>query len=171
METPRRRWLVAVAMLLGGVAAGSVTTWLVLMTPLTFGGDARPAVEDPPASFSVTGDIAEPFQPGASAAVDAVISNPLTADLTIFEVRIEIDEVDAPAATDQLPCTPDDFEVEQLDVDEFVVAARSSVSLTEAGVPADRLPRVTMLDTATNQDGCKGASITLAYSAVGRIVE
>jgi hypothetical protein len=28
-----------------------------------------------------------------------------------------------------------------------------------------------MLDTASNQDGCKGASFTLTYSAVGRIVE
>jgi hypothetical protein len=172
MVTPRLRWLIAIAMLGAGGAIGAVLTWVILTRPFAILGDGDALVDDPPASFSISGDVAEPFFPGGSAPLDLEISNPLETDLSVSDLVVEVDAVDAPNATDDLPCTVDDFSVEQLSLrDDLIVAAGTTAALTELGVAAEDLPRVLMLDTESNQDGCKGASFALAYSAVGRIVE
>jgi hypothetical protein len=172
MVTPRFGWLIAIALLGAGVGVGAVLTWVILTRPFAILGDGDAVVDHPPASFSISGDVAEPFFPGGSASLDLEISNPLETDLSVSELVVEVDAVDAPNATDDLPCTVDDFAVEQLSLqDEVVVAAGTTAALTELGVPAEDLPRVLMLDTESNQDGCKGASLALAYSAVGRIEE
>lgn len=172
MVTPRRRWLIVIALLVVGVAVGAIVTWVILTRPFGIVGGGGAVVDHPPASFSISGDVAEPFFPGGSAPLDLVISNPLTTDLVVSELVVEVDAVDAPNATDELPCTVDDFAVEQLPSrDHLVVAAGTTAALTELGVAVEDLPSVLMLDTASNQDGCKGASFVLAYSAVGRIVE
>jgi len=172
MVTPRLRWLIAIAMLGAGGAIGAVLTWVILTRPIALLGDGDAVVDHPPASFSISGDVAEPFFPGGSAPLDLEISNPLDTDLSVSDLVVEVDAVDAPNATDDLPCTVDDFAVEQLSLrHDLIVAAGTTTALTDLGVPAEDLPRVLMLDTASNQDGCKGASFALAYSAVGRIVE
>jgi hypothetical protein len=172
MVTPRLRWWIAIAMLGAGVVVGVVLTWVILTRPFAILGDGDAVVDHPPASFSISGDVAEPFFPGGSAPLDLEISNPLDTDLVVSDLVVEVDAVDAPNATAELPCTVDDFAVEQLSLpDDLIVAAGSTAALTDLGVPAEDLPRVLMLDTESNQDGCKGASFALAYSAVGRIVE
>jgi hypothetical protein len=35
-------------------------------------------------------------------------------------------------------------------------------------VPASQWPKISMLDTTANQDGCKGASLVLTYSGSGQ---
>lgn len=172
MVTPRLRWLIAIAMLVAGVGVGAVLTWVILTRPFAIVGAGDGVADDPPTSFSISGDLAEPFHPGGSAPLDLEISNPLDTDLVVSDLIVEVDAVDAPNATSELPCTVDDFAVDQLSLpDDLIVAAGSTTALTDLGVPAEDLPQVSMLDTASNQDGCKGASFTLAYSAVGRIVE
>jgi hypothetical protein len=172
MVTPRVRWLIAIAMLVGGAAVGAVVAWVILTRPFAVVGDGDGVVDDPPASFSISGDLAEPFFPGGSAPLDLAISNPLDTDLVVSDLIVEVDAVEAPNATSELPCTVDDFAVEQLaEPEDLVVTAGSTTALTDLGVPVAELPQVLMLDTASNQDGCKGASFTLTYSAVGRIVE
>lgn len=174
MVTPRLGWLIAIPLLGAGVGVGAVLTWVILTRPFAFvgDGDGDAVVDHPPASFSISGDVAEPFFPGGSATLDLEISNPLETDLSVSELVVEIDAVDAPNATDELPCTVADFAVEQLSLhDDVIVAAGTTAALTELGVPAEDLPRVLMLDTESNQDGCKGASLALAYSAVGRVEE
>jgi hypothetical protein len=154
MVTPRLRWWIAIAMLGAGVVVGVVLTWVILTRPFAILGDGDAVVDHPPASFSISGDVAEPFFPGGSAPLDLEISNPLDTDLVVSDLVV------------------DDFAVEQLSLpDDLIVAAGSTAALTDLGVPAEDLPRVLMLDTESNQDGCKGASFALAYSAVGRIVE
>lgn len=172
MFTPRVGWLLAIAMLVGGAVIGAVLTWVILLRPLALGGGGEATVERPPASFSISGDVAEPFFPGGSAPLDLRISNPLDTDLAVSELLVEVDTVDAPNATTLLPCDVDDFAVQQLPTGAaLVVGAGTSMSLTELGVASDDLPHVLMLDSASSQDGCKGASFTLTYSAVGRVVE
>lgn len=171
MANPQARWLIAIALLVG-LAIGAVATWVALTRSFTFGGTGDGVADEPPASFSIGGDLTEPFFPGGSAPLNLRISNPLDTDLVVSEVLVEVETVDAPNASAELPCSVDDFAVEQLSVrDELLVAAGTTMSLVELGVPTERLPQVLMLDTSNNQDGCKGASFSLAYSAVGRIVE
>ncbi|WP_309710170.1 hypothetical protein [Pseudolysinimonas sp.] len=172
MVTTRRRWLVAIAMLLGGLAVGSGLTWVILTRSFSFGGNAEAVADRPPESFTISGDLAEPAYPGGSAPLNLSISNPLDVDLAVSQFLVEIDAVDAPNATDLLPCDVHDFSVEQLSWhDELIVGAGTTVSLADLDVLTEHWPRVLMLDTASNQDGCKGASVSLAYSAAGRIVE
>jgi len=172
MDTPRRRWLIAIAMLLGGIVVGSVLTWVIVTQPFGFGGDGDAVVDRPTDSFAISGDLAEPFSPGGSAPLNLTISNPLDTDLAVSALRVVIDEVEAPNATALLPCSVDDFAVEQLSRrDELVIEAGATISLAELGIPSDDWPQVLMLNTDSNQDGCKSASFTLAYSAVGRVVE
>ena len=47
------------------------------------------------------------------------------------------------------------------------VQGGTTESLTALGVAAGNLPAVTMTDTATDQDACKGANLTLHWSANG----
>ena len=47
------------------------------------------------------------------------------------------------------------------------VQGGTTESLTDLGVATGNLPTVTMTDTTTNQDACKGASLTLHWSANG----
>jgi hypothetical protein len=172
MVTPRFVWLIAIATLVGGAVVGAVLTWVILMRPFAFVGLGDAFADDPSASFSISGDLAEPFYPGGSAPLDLEISNPLDTDLIVSDLLVEVDAVEAPNATADLICGVGDFAVAQLSTSgDLVVAAGSTISLTDLGVPIEDLPQVLMLDTESNQDGCKGASFTLAYSAVGRVVE
>lgn len=172
MVTPRHRWLIAIGMLVVGLVVGAGLTWAIVTRSFSFGGNADAVVDRPSQSFSISGDLAEPFFPGGSAPLNLSISNPLDTDLVVTEVRVEVDGVDAPNATESLPCSVDDFAVKQIaGPHELVVPAGTTTSLAELGVPSDDWPQVLMLDTASNQDGCKAASFALAYSAVGRIVE
>lgn len=172
MVTPRRLWLFAIGTLVAGLVIGAGLTWAVLAGSFPFTGHGDAVADRPADSFSISGDLAEPFFPGGSAPLNLSISNPLDTDLVVSDLRVEVDGVDAPNATESLPCSVDDFAVEQMPgPDGLIIAAGSTASLAELGVPSDEWPRVLMLDTESNQDGCKGASFALAYSAVGRILE
>lgn len=170
---PLAKVVIPVTMVAGGIVVGAVLTWVILTRSFVFDGSGGVVVDQPAtATFSISGDLDEPFFPGGSAPLDLTISNPLDTDLIVTELLVEVEGVDAPNATAELPCGVDDFAVEQLTGSaEFVVAAGSSSSLTDLRVSTENLPQVLMLDTSSNQDGCKGASFALAYSAVGRIVE
>lgn len=172
-QRPLLTIVIAVAMVAGGIVVGAVLTWVILTRSFVFGGTGDAIADQPaPTSFSINGDLDEPFSPGGSAPLDLTIANPLDTDLIVTGLLVEVEGVDAPNSTVERPCGVDDFAVEQFaGRDVLVVAAGSSVSLTDLGVSTENLPQVLMFDTSTNQDGCKGASFALAYSAEGRIVE
>jgi hypothetical protein len=44
------------------------------------------------------------------------------------------------------------------------VPASSTRTLAELGVPAAQWPQISIIDLPTNQDGCRTASVTLAYA-------
>jgi len=50
----------------------------------------------------------------------------------------------------------------------LAVPAHGNATLSSLGVASGKFPQVQMIDTATNQDGCKGATLTLAYSGSGQ---
>ena len=45
-----------------------------------------------------------------------------------------------------------------------VVGAYESTSLSARGIPSSQWPQIRMLNTAANQDGCKGATLTLSFT-------
>jgi hypothetical protein len=172
MATVRRRWVIAVAMVLGSFVLGAAVAWTSLRTPFVFGGAGGGLADKPRQFFTIEGDLVEPMWPGGFVPLDLVVTNPLETDLGVSRLLVEIDEIDAPNATESQPCDVHDFEIVQLTgFDELIVEAGATTTLTDLGVPLEAWPRVHMLDGDHNQDGCKNATFSLAYSAVGRIVE
>jgi hypothetical protein len=172
MNAVRRRWVIAAAMAVASFVLGGVVAWTVLHNPFLFGGAGGGLADQPQQFFTIDGDLTEPLFPGAGSSLNLSITNPLDTALAVSMLLVEVDAVDAPNATAEHPCTVDDFAVDQLTADdEWIIAADSASTLSELGVSREDWPTVRMLDTEANQDGCKDATLSLSYSAVGRIVE
>jgi len=74
--------------------------------------------------------------------------------------------VNAPNADATHRCSVDDFVVTQASSNGAVaVRAGGTSSLSDLHVPRATWPRIGILARSTNQDACKGASLTLAYTA------
>lgn len=114
----------------------------------------------------ITGSLAFPLTPGSSGGVDLNFRNRYRTAVTIRSIIVTVDAVHAPRAAPDLPCTVEDFAVAQTTAS-FTLAAGETATLSESGVTPDRFPRVGMLNTSTNQDGCVEASLTLGFRAVG----
>ena len=50
----------------------------------------------------------------------------------------------------------------------FKLAASRTRSLTDLGFPQSQWPQVGMVNRPVNQDGCKGATVTLKYTGTAR---
>jgi hypothetical protein len=172
MNAVRRVWIIAAAMVVASFVLGTVVAWTVLHNPFVFGGAGGGITDQPRQFFTIDGDLTEPLSPGTGSSLNLSITNPLDSALAVSMLLVEVDAVDAPNATAEHPCTVDDFAVVQLaGSGKLVIEANSTSTLSELGVSSEDWPTVSMLDTTSNQDGCKDATLSLSYSAVGRIVE
>lgn len=121
-------------------------------------------------TFSITGDTTVLISPGVSARLDLTVTNPHNQRLTVRGLTVTLPTVTAPNAHAAHPCTIADFQIVQLPRSVVItVPAKTTKSLSALGVAANRWPRLTMIDSAANQDGCKGATLTLAYTATGSV--
>jgi hypothetical protein len=78
--------------------------------------------------------------------------------------------VSAPNATPSLPCTLADFVLQQLSGRyPLTVPAASTTSLAALGLPSTEWPQVAIIDRTTDQDGCRGATVTLGYAAAAML--
>ena len=75
--------------------------------------------------------------------------------------------VDAPLAAASHACDTTDFEIRQFGGPAFTVAPHARSKLSELGVPEGQWPQLTMLNRPVRQDGCKGATLALAFAAAG----
>jgi hypothetical protein len=120
--------------------------------------------------FTITGNAAQALQPGLPQPIELQIHNPNGEALSIAGLSASVSAVNAPNATPGLPCSADEFAVQQYSGPlPLVVAPGATVSLGELGVPRSQWPQVSLLNLPTNQDGCQGASVTLRYTADARV--
>jgi len=76
--------------------------------------------------------------------------------------------IHAPRADADHPCSAADFQVRELSGGGVLRLAHDSVNtLSGLKLPTANWPAVGMLNRPVNQDGCKGASVTLEYEASG----
>lgn len=108
-----------------------------------------------------------PLAPGASVPVDVWITNTTGSALSVKALSMSIARIDAPRASGARGCEPADFSIEQFSGSTFAIPPRATRRLSEAGVPQAHWPMLKMLDRPTNQDGCKGADLQLAFSVTG----
>jgi hypothetical protein len=119
-------------------------------------------------SFGVVGDATEPISPGVMVPLDLEFTNPHTFPISIADLRVTVLQVSAPNADDTHPCAVGDFAVDQVSSSvEITLAAGATSTLRSFHLPAASWPHVGMVDRSVNQDGCKGASLTLDYAASG----
>ncbi|MFL6136288.1 MAG: hypothetical protein ACJ74O_00595 [Frankiaceae bacterium] len=110
--------------------------------------------------FSLSGGPTGLLAPGVAAQpIDLVITNPNNQPLPIANISVTVTGTDRPG------CTAADFAVTQYGGPYPLTAPkRSARSLSQLGVASSDMPTVRMLDLARNQDACKSAVVSLAYS-------
>ena len=129
---------------------------------------AAPPRADSHSPFTITGQATEAISPGVRAPIDVSLTNSHTKALSVTDLRVSVREVHAPNADAAHPCAVSDFTVDQGSNGlPITVAAGSTNTLSRLGLARATWPAVGMLNRSTNQDGCKGASLTLAYTASG----
>lgn len=171
MSIAIRNILFGIVLVVGGVV-GAVLMWTLTGAGQLGQGFGRGALDTPDETFSLSGELGAAISPGVYAPLDLTIINPNHHDLRVTDIEVSVAEVDAPHETADLPCTPEDFDVDQVgSAFEVRIDAGVSSTLTELGVAGADLPHLGMVNDSVNQDGCKGASLTLAYTAVGRADE
>jgi len=119
-----------------------------------------------PTSIELGGDAAGSLRPGLAVPVDLEITNRHLTPIDVADIRVEIAGISAPFADDTHPCTTKDYVITQSRPEiAIAVAALSSQRLSESTLPLAEWPHVQMLERPVNQDGCRGAELTLRYSA------
>jgi hypothetical protein len=130
------------------------------------GGGAQPV----DTRFGIEGDTIEPLSPGTTVRVDLTMTNPHEVAMAVSGLTITVDRVTAPRADRLHLCSVDDFTVEQPgDRLHVTLPAEASRSLSGLGVDRQQWPEVGMVDRPRNQDGCKGALVTLSYTGSGTL--
>ena len=123
-------------------------------------------------AFTISGNVAKPVSPGVMARLDLTFTNPNDVPMSVTDLSVTVRKVTAPNADDAHPCVVGDFAVGKASSSiKITVAARATSALSSLGLPPGAWPQVGMLDRPANQDGCKGASLTLGYAASGTLAQ
>jgi hypothetical protein len=124
-----------------------------------------PPVPAPPDAFTISGALPHLLTPGTGEPLDLTLTNLESTDLTITNLNVEVASVSGPQSSSTHTCDPGDFSIEQFSgVPGFTLSAASSADLGELGFAPSEWPTVSMLDRPVNQDGCKGASLSLSFT-------
>ncbi|MFG1912544.1 hypothetical protein [Kribbella sp. NPDC048928] len=121
--------------------------------------------------FAISGSLTGLLSPGASRPLDLTLTNPNKKPISVTNLTVALASVTrTPAAVAQgRPCGPADYRITQYAGSyPLTVPGNASAALSGLHVPQSAWPQVTMTDTASNQDGCKGATVTFAYSGAGQ---
>jgi hypothetical protein len=121
--------------------------------------------------FTISGSLSGALAPGISRPLDLTLVNPNKEPISITNLTVTVQSVTrtAYAIAHNQPCTAGDYAVAQYSgAYPLTVPGSSSASLSSLGVSPTAQPKVSMLNTAVNQDGCKGATLALAYSGSGQ---
>jgi hypothetical protein len=125
----------------------------------------KPVPSGPEGSFSIRGNLAGQLKPDLTLPLDLELTNPNSQALKISNLHVAIAGVSAPLADATHPCSAIDFGVHQFSgTYGSIVPASSTRTLSDLGFAAGQMPRVAMLNRAVNQDGCKGSTVTFAFT-------
>ena len=121
-----------------------------------------------PAPFMTSGDINGEITPGAVVPLDLSFENLNDFDLIIEGIIVTVQDVDAPRADPDHPCSVADFVVRRVPANASLrLDGNRTQDLSGLGLARDRWPAVGMVNRLVNQDGCKHAVLRLGYEATG----
>ncbi|GAA1158786.1 hypothetical protein GCM10009630_66180 [Kribbella jejuensis] len=116
--------------------------------------------------FTISGNLVGQLAPGVSRRLDLTLTNPNKKPISVTNLTVAIASVTRTqfAISHNQPCGPADYRITQYSgTYPLTVPGSGAIS-----VPSGSAPQVAMLDTATNQDGCKVATVTFTYSGAGQ---
>lgn len=121
-------------------------------------------------TFSISGNLDPHLAPGATAPLNLTITNPTNKNLALASLSVAIAAINrTPAAVAAgLPCTAADYVVTNYSGPYPLIAKVGSWTLEKLLIDEAQWPKIAMLDTTLNQDGCKGATLQFAYSGAGQ---
>jgi hypothetical protein len=123
------------------------------------------------ARFSIYGHSARPMSPGATVPLNLHLRNPNGFRLLAAHLRVRLRRVDAPRADAAHRCSFRDFIVDQPPRHlKVTLRPHRTTSLRRQHLSRAAWPHIKMRNRPVNQDGCKGASVKLHYTATGRRV-
>jgi len=128
-------------------------------------GSGSGSVDQPSPSYSISGTLAQQLRPGDTYPLDLALTNLGGVAMTVIDLHVTISHVTAPNATPSRPCSVTDFAAAQV-ASGFALdlGPAESTSFSARSIPSSQWPQISMLNTAANQDGCKGATLTLSFT-------
>jgi hypothetical protein len=148
----------------GGLPPGDRPVVPPSVTPVVSPSTAVP----PPVNRPITlaGNLQGILTPGQPLPLNVTLTNPDSVDLSVTGLTVIVSAISAPHADASHPCTVGDFASEQFSgADGLTVPASTTTTIAGLGFAPAQWPWVGMVNRPVNQDGCKGASLTLSYSA------
>jgi hypothetical protein len=138
------------ALVLGVVAALAVAGVAIAYWTTTGSGSGTGKVASSNGTISLSGTITEELTPGSTSPVTFTASNTNSSSLLVGTVH-------AVVSTDKVGCTASDFVINDTEENQ-AIPAKTEEALTTDG-------SIKMVDSAGNQDACKGATVTLTLSS------
>ena len=118
--------------------------------------------------FVISANPTEPMSPGVQVPLDLCLQNTNHTSMSVTGVKVIVKGLEAPNATEELPCLVEDFSVHQVADDlDLTLPPGVTSSLSDLSLPSGQWPQVGLRNTSVNQDGCKGASLTLDFTGSG----
>ena len=118
--------------------------------------------------IAVSGSPASSLNPGDMHPVDVMFHNTSGIAISVTSLQLTLKSVSAPNANSTDTCTLADYTTTQVSSNfQILVPANSTVTLSGAGKASSSWPQVGMINSNTNQNGCKSATVTFTYSASG----
>ncbi|MDQ0118409.1 hypothetical protein AB0280_00810 [Pseudarthrobacter sp902506025] len=120
-------------------------------------------------TFTISGNLDPPLTPGASMPLNLSFINPNNKALALSSLSVSITSITRTkaAVAAGLPCSTADYVVTNYS-GQYPLTVPVGTSKLEALRPVrGEWPRIAMLDTTQNQDGCKGATLQLSYTGAG----
>ena len=126
---------------------------------------------DTSAPVTISGNAVSAIEPGTWSALDLTITNDQSMPVKVSRLSVSIVDIYAPFSDADNPCSAKDYEIIQSrSLMVFEVAAGTSRDLSSTSLGVENWPKIAMIDRDSNQNGCRGASLTLSYSAATSVM-
>ena len=124
----------------------------------------------PKIPLTISGGPSDLLAPGYIAPIDLQLTNSNKSSVAVTSLTVSIAGITrTPAAVAAgLTCTASNYVLSQFSGSYPFTLETGTTSLSRQGITSERWPQIRMLNTALNQDGCKGATVQLTYSGSGQ---
>ena len=148
-----------------GKDTGNVTRYAYASVQLVISTSGSP--------FTISGNLVGLLVPGSMLPLELSLTNPNKKSLSVTNLSVTVQSVTRTslAIAQHQPCLIGDYAVVQYSGPYPLVVPGSStkpLTLSQLGVASsNQWPQIKFLNTTSNQDGCKGATLSLSYSGSG----